>query len=499
MSFADWVNRIDGWVWGYFLMFLLVGTGLFLTVRFRFVQIRYFKHGWGLISGKWDDPKDHGEITHFQALSTALSATIGTGNIAGVATAIAAGGPGAVFWMWVTAAVGMCSKFMGSMLSQKFREIDKGGVVAGGPMYYLRDGLKAPVLGWLFALFAAVASFGIGNMVQANSVANPIFDKYLQPMMQESSVFWSIYDVSIEWPKLVIGIILAILVALVIIGGVRRIAKVAERVVPFMTVVYIVSALIIIFVHIEKVPGAFGTIVSGAFGLKSAAGGALGYTVAQAMRFGVARGLFSNESGLGSAAIAHASAKTKEPVREGMVAMLGPFIDTLCVCTMTALVIIISGLHIAGDLDGATLSAAAFDSSLPNFGKHVVSFGLVFFAFTTMVGWSYYGDRSVYFLFGRAGKPAVQVYRWIYVLLIPVGASLSLPLVWNMSDIANGLMAFPNLVALIGLSGLVAKLLRDYENRRPSMTPYGRQRFWFLDWWRQDAPSSQDTDSRQHQ
>ena len=484
MSFADWVARIDGWVWGYFLMFLLVGTGLFLTIRFRFVQIRHFRHGWGLISGKWDDPEDHGEITHFQALSTALSATIGTGNIAGVATAIASGGPGAVFWMWVTAAVGMCTKYAGSLLSQKFREIDKDGVVAGGPMYYLRDGLKVPWLGWLFALFAALASFGIGNMVQANSVANPLFDKYLHPLLKDSGVSWNIFNVSIEWPKLIIGIILAFLVAMVIIGGVRRIASVAERIVPFMSVVYVLSALIIIIYNIDKVPGAFGAIFSGAFGLKSAAGGALGYTVAQAMRFGIARGLFSNESGLGSAAIAHASARTNEPVREGMVAMLGPFVDTLCICTMTAVVIIISGLHQSGDLTGATLSAAAFDNALPYFGRHVVSFGLVFFAFTTMVGWSYYGDRSVYFLFGRVGKPAVNVYRWIYVFLIPVGATISLPLIWNMSDIANGLMAFPNLVALIGLSGVIAKMLRDYENRLLTMKPYGRQKFWFLDWWR---------------
>jgi AGCS family alanine or glycine:cation symporter len=305
-------------------------------------------------------------------------------------------------------------------------------------------------------------------MVQANSVANPLFD-YL------------------GWPKLVIGIVLAVLVALVIIGGVRRIAKVAEKIVPFMCVVYVVSALIIIFVHLGQVPAALGAILGGAFGLKSAAGGVLGYTVSQAMRFGIARGLFSNESGLGSAAIAHAPARTKEPVREGMVAMLGPFIDTLVVCTMTALVIIISGIHEATNLTGATLSAAAFDKALPHFGRHVVSFGLVFFAFTTMVGWSYYGDRSVYFLFGKAGKPAVQVYRWIYVLLIPVGASMSLPLVWNMSDIANGMMAFPNLVALIGLSGVVAKMLKDYEVRLPTMIPTGRQYFWFLDWWKKPA------------
>lgn len=467
MDFAAWIERIDGWVWGYFLMFVLIGTGLFLTVRMRLVQFRHFKHGWSLISGRWDDPKDSGEITHLQALSTALSATLGTGNIAGVATAIASGGPGAVFWMWMTALVGMCTKFTCCMLSQKYREIDPNGVVAGGPMYYLRDGLKLPWLGGIFAFFAAFASFGIGNMVQANSVASPLFD-YLGV------------------PKIIIGVVLAVLVALVIIGGVRRIAKVAEKIVPFMALIYVTGALVILIINVNEIPAAFGMIFAGAFGLKSVGGGILGYSVSQAMRFGIARGLFSNESGLGSAAIAHAPAKTKEPVREGMVAMLGPFIDTLVVCTMTALVIIISGLFRTTDLTGATLSAAAFDSTFPNVGRHIVSFGLIFFAFTTMVGWSYYGDRSVYYLFGRYGKHAVQVYRWIYVGLIPVGAWLALPLVWNMSDIANGLMAFPNLVALIGLSGVVVKMLRDYESRKPYMRPKRPFKLLFLKWGEKD-------------
>lgn len=448
-----WVGVIDGWVWGYFLMFMLVGTGIFLSIRMKFVQFRFFKHGFSLITGKWDDPQDKGEITHFQALSTALSATIGTGNIAGVATAIASGGPGAVFWMWMTAIVGMCTKFCCCLLAQHYREIDDDGEVLGGPMIYLKMGMKLPWLGVLFAVFAAIASFGIGNMVQSNSVANPIYD-YL------------------GIPKIFIGIVLGILVAVVIIGGVKRIANFASRVVPFMAVVYVLSALFILFVNIKLVPAAFMQIIEGAFGLKQVGGGVLGFTVMQAMRFGVARGLFSNESGLGSAAIAHAPAKTKEPVREGMVAMLGPFIDTIVICTMTALVVIISGLFQGHDLTGATLTAAAFDKSFPLFGKHVVSFGIIFFAFTTMVGWSYYGDRSVSFLFPRCKKKAVLIYRIIYVVLIPVGASLSLPLVWNLSDIANGLMAFPNLVALIGLSGVVVKLLRDYEKRYPEMKPY---------------------------
>ena len=339
MDFADWVGRINDWVWGYFMMFLLVGTGIYLTIRMRIVQVRSFKHGWSLISGKWDDPKDAGETTHLQALSTALSATVGTGNIAGVATAMLMGGPGAVFWMWVTAAVGMCTKFTCCLLAQRYREIDDRGVVAGGPMYYLRDGLRAPWLGWLFALFTAIAAFGIGNMVQANSVAEPLsryFGFGSDPALGGAG--------SLDLSKLAIGIVLAVLVALVVIGGVRRIARVAERIVPIMAVIYVIGAVIILIANISAIPSAFASIFKGAFAPASVGGGVVGYTIAQTLRWGIQIGLFSNESGLGSAAIAHAPAKTKEPVREGMVAMLGPSIDTILICTMTALVIITSGV-----------------------------------------------------------------------------------------------------------------------------------------------------------
>jgi len=456
------IDTVNSYVWGYFLMFLLVGVGTFLTFRFRFVQFRHFRHAWSLISGKWDNVKDSGEITHLQALSTALSATIGTGNIAGVATAIASGGPGAVFWMWITALVGMCTKFTCCLLSQKYREMDDRGVVAGGPMYYLRDGLNLKWLGMIFAFCAMVASFGIGNMVQSNSVAQPLHDY-------------------IGLNKLALGTVMAALVALVIIGGVKRIARFAEKVVPFMALIYVTAALVILIINYKLVPSAFISIFYGVFGLEPAAGGVLGYGVAQAMRFGIARGLFSNESGLGSAAIAHAPARTEEPVREGFVAMLGPFIDTIVICSMTALIIIISGLHNTSEqLTGATLSARAFDHSLFGYGHHVVNFGLVFFAFTTIIGWSYYGDRSVKFLFGSRGDKAVVVYRWIYVLLVPVGAAIPLDLIWALSDIANGLMAFPNLVALVGLSGVVAHQLRDYEARLPAMKPVNPTQLWFL-------------------
>ncbi len=476
MDFVALLEKIDGWVWGYFMMFMLVGTGIFLTFRMRLVQIRHFKHGWSLISGKWDNPDDRGETTHLQALSTALSATIGTGNIAGVATAMVAGGPGAVFWMWVTAAVGMCTKFTCCMLAQRFREVDARGVVAGGPMYYLRDGLKLPWLGWLFALFTAVACFGIGNMVQANSVADP-----LAGYMGTGAGFTLGALGHVAYSKLGIGIVLAVLVALVVIGGVRRIARVAERIVPVMAVIYVLGAIIILILRAPEIPAALASIFKGAFATTSVAGGAAGYTVKLAMREGIAKGLFSNESGLGSAAIAHAPARTKEPVREGFVAMLGPFIDTITICTLTALVIITSGLLGSTDLDGPSLSASAFDTGLPGVGRHVVAFGLIFFAFTTIVGWNYYGSRAIYYLFGSRGNQAVRVYHWLYVLIIPVGAALQLKVVWRLSDIFNGLMAFPNLVALIGLSGVAAAMLRDYEKRLPDMKPYQtRNDLWFL-------------------
>ncbi len=452
------LDIIDSWLWGHFLVFLLLGTGIFLSIRLRLIQFRYFLHGISCLSGKWDSPDEKGEITYFQALSTALSATIGTGNIAGVATAIAAGGPGAIFWMWITAFLGMATKFTCCMLAVKFREINRYGIVAGGPMYYLDKGLGKKYLGIAFAIFTVIASFGIGNMVQANSVADPFLHSCSENMKTLLAIF--------------IGIIMAILVAIVIIGGVKRIAKIAERIVPFMAFVYVITAFIIILLNADKLIWVFKMIFNGAFGINAAVGGMAGYSVMKAMQFGIARGVFSNESGLGSAAIAHAAAKTKEPVREGCVAMLGPFIDTIVICTMTAIVIIISGIYNKGVLNGAALSAAAFNKALPNFGSYVVSFGLVFFAFTTIIGWSYYGDRAIYYLFGKWGDIATKAYRWIYVFMIPLGAAIPLKIVWTFSDITNGLMAIPNLIGLIALSGYVYDMVKDYEDRLPSMKQY---------------------------
>ena len=471
-QFSKWVEIASGYVWGYFLMFMIVGTGLWLTYKMRLVQVRFFSHAWSLITGKWDKPEDKGEITHFQALSTALAATVGTGNIAGVATAIASGGPGAVFWMWVSALIGMCTKFTCCLLALKYREIDSDGEVSGGPMFYLRDGLNMPRLGMLFAIFAFIASFGIGNMVQANSVAAP-----LHSYLTESGLAEGPGNGSIDMVRLGIGVVIAFLVGIVILGGIKRIASFADKIVPLMAFGYVAASLYILFIQRENLIPAFKMIFGSAFGLREAAGGMLGFGVAQAMRWGVARGLFSNEAGLGSAPIAHAAAKTSEPVREGMVALLEPFIDTIIICTMTAMVIITSGYFdpanatLFAGLKGSELTAAAFRHNVP-WGHHVVSIGLIFFTFSTMVGWSYYGDRSVRYMFDanpQRAKKAVFIYRLVYVLLIPVGAAVPLELIWNLSDIANGLMAFPNLIALILLSGVASEMLRDYEARYPQM------------------------------
>jgi len=395
----NFLVQVSGYVWGIPLIVLLLGTGIILTIRTKGIQFRGFIHGWSLITGKHDDPNEVGETTHFQSLSTALSATIGTGNIAGVATAIAMGGPGAIFWMWITALFGMSIKFHSCLLSQKFREIDENGVVSGGPAHYLKLGMNSKALGFLYAFFTVIASFGIGNLVQANSLAAPLKSEFGID----------------EW---ITGLVIALLVGSVIIGGIRRIAKVTAKLVPFMAIVYVIAALVVIVLNYEKVGSAFGLIFHYAFNdvPQSATGGFAGASVWMIMRFGIARGLFSNEAGLGSAAIAHAPAKTDEPVKEGLVAMLGPFIDTIVVCTMTALVIIISGLWDSGQ-NGAALSSSAFSSALPHVGKYVVSFGLVIFSFTTLIGWSYYGDRNVEYL---VGEKFVLPYRILFILLIPL-------------------------------------------------------------------------------
>ncbi len=433
------LDTLSGWAWGPVTITLLVGSGIFMTLLVGMIQLRRFCYAWKLISGRYDNPQDQGEITHFQALSAALSATIGTGNIAGVGTAVALGGPGAVFWMWVTAVFGMALKYAECLLSLHFRTVHEDGSVSAGPMYYLERGLGCKWLGLSFAFFATVASFGIGNMAQANSVAEPL------------QSYFAI-------PKPVTGLVIAVLVFAVIVGGIRRIGGVASKLVPFMSLFYILGALLVIGRNLQWLPEALALIFRSSFSGSAAAGGFAGATLAQAIRFGVARGVFSNEAGLGSAPIAHGAAQTEEPVREGLVAMLGPFIDTIAICTMTALVILLTGANETG-LSGAELTANAFNRGLPGQGGYIVAIGMAFFAFSTAISWSYYGDRSVEYLFGRR---MVMPYRVLFCLLLPVGAAIELELVWAISDIFNALMAWPNLVGLLLLSPLVLRKTREY-------------------------------------
>ncbi len=434
------LTQLSSLVWGPVMLAFLLGVGIFLMLGLKFFPWRYTYRAFILLwSTRNNDQK--GEISPFQALMTSLSATIGTGNIAGVATAIALGGPGAVFWMWMTALFGMATKYAEAVLAVKYREIDEEGRYVGGPMYYIKNGLGE---NWhffavIFSLLGALAAFGIGNMVQANSVADAV-------------------EASFHIPAWQTGVVLTIFSAAVILGGLNRIAVVASKLVPAMAVAYIVGAVLVILVNIEKVPSALLLIVSSALTETAAVGGFTGAAVWAAIRFGVARGVFSNEAGLGSAPIAHAAAKTNSPVQQGMVAMLGTFIDTLVICTMTALVIIITGAWSSGET-GAALSTLAFNTGIAGWGGYIVVFGLVIFAFTTILGWSYYGERCAEFLFG---VKIIWPYRILWLCAIPVGAMGKLDVIWLMADVMNGLMAIPNLIALVLLSPVVFKLTKEY-------------------------------------
>jgi AGCS family alanine or glycine:cation symporter len=462
--------KLGEMVWGPVMIFLLVGTGLYLSIRLGFVQFRHFAHAVGCVSGKYDNIEDAGDISHFRALTTALSATIGTGNIAGVATAIAMGGPGAVFWMWITALVGMATKFTSCSLALHFRNIHEDGSASGGPMYFLSKGFQPMLLvrlagegttrqlGMLlataFALFTIIASFGIGNMVQANSVVDGL--KYVLPQgWQQSEITVAGFGVSSF--NLTIGLVLAILVGLVILGGIRRIAGVTARLVPLMCIIYVLGGAVVLILNVHKIPECLAMIFRYAFTPYAGLGGVMG----TAIRFGVARGVFSNESGLGSAPMAHAAAKTKEMAREGFVAMLGPFIDTILICSITALVILVTGARSSG-LTSSSLTAKAFDIGLFGYGQYIVGFGLIFFAYSTIISWSYYGDRCAEYLFGAG---AIKWYRYVYLALIVVGAIGRLRIIWNLADIFNALMAIPNLIGLVALVGLVAAKKRDYLQR----------------------------------
>lgn len=440
----SFLREISDHIWGPVMLALLLGVGIYLTLGLRFFTFRRVITAVAILwQGRYSDKE--GDITPFQALMTALSATIGTGNIAGVATAIALGGPGAIFWMWLTALFGMATKYAEAVLAVEYREIDEQGQHVGGPMYYIKNGLKGK-WNWLataFAFFGAFAAFGIGNMVQANSVADAV-----------QSLF--------QVPTHYTAIILTLLSAIVILGGISRIAEVASSLVPIMAISYILCALWVIGSHFEEIPQALGLIVKSAFSETAAVGGFTGAAVWVAIRFGVARGIFSNEAGLGSAPIAHAAAKTNDPIRQGMVAMLGTFIDTILVCTMTALVIILSGAWSSGE-NGAALSTLAFETVLPGIGSYVVVLGLVVFSFTTILGWSYYGERCAEYLFGTR---CIWPYRILWLSAIPVGAMSKLTLVWLFADILNGMMAIPNLIALGLLSPVIFRMTRHYLRNR---------------------------------
>ena len=436
-------GKVAGFLWGLPMLIFLGGTGIYLTIGLRGIQIRKTFYALRLLfnSGK-EESRDEGDITPFQALTTALSATVGTGNIAGVATAIAAGGPGALFWMWFMGAIGMATKFSEIFLSMKFREVGPDGKMCGGPMYYIDKGLGMKWLAAVFALCGIAASLGPGNMVQSHSIA-----------VAANNLF--------GLPPYVTGAIAALLVGIVILGGIVRIGKVTEKLVPFMALIYVVSGLAIIILNIGKLPEALSLIIGSAFNPVAAGGGFAGAMVSDALRYGVARGTFSNESGLGSAPVAHAAARTHRPGRQALIGMVGVFIDTLVICSITGIAIVITGVWDSG-LTTVDLTAHAFNIGLlgGGWGGVIVSVALILFAFTTFLGWSYYGLQFVEYLFGLK---AALAYRWVFVAVIFLSANMKVDLVWNMVDILVAFMAIPNIIALIGLSKLIFSYARDDE------------------------------------
>lgn len=444
-------GTLSGYVWGVPLLVLLVGTGILLTVRLRLLQVFMLPYA---LYETFAKPKsnEQGDISHFQALMVALAATIGTGNIIGVATAISVGGPGALFWMWITAAFGMATKYSEGVLAVKYRVVDENGEMAGGPMYYIERGLGKKWLGVLFALFGSIAAFGIGNMVQANAVAGNLKESFgISPLAT--------------------GAVLTLVTGLVILGGIKNIGRVSAVMVPVMAIVYVAGCLAILFRYADAVPAALLQVFHDAFTGTAATGGFLGSAVMLAIQKGVSRGVFSNESGMGSAPIAAAAAKTNEPCTQALVSMTGTFIDTIVVCTMTGLVLIVTGAWHAGS-EVSALTKSAFDIGLPgSWGGFIVTFGIVFFAYSTIIGWAYYGEKCLEYLLG---VKALFPYRLLYSAFVFVGAGVKLELVWNFADVMNGLMAIPNLIALLGLSGVVvAETNRFLAERKGRKAPNG--------------------------
>ncbi len=434
----------------YLLLILLIPTGIYFTIRFKFLQISRLGHSLRIISGKYDRKSDTGDINHFRALTTALSATIGTGNIVGVALAIYFGGPGAIFWMWVTGFLGMILKFAECTLSTKFRKVHKDGSISGGPMYYMEIALKdklgffAKVLAVIFAIATILCSLGTGNMAQSHSMTDVLFTNY-------------------NFPTWISGLFITSLVLLVIVGGIKRIAEVTSKLVPVMAAAYFISAITVIVILYNKIPDAFNMIFHDAFTGTAAAGGFLGSAFILTITWGVRRGLFSNEAGQGSAAIAHAAAKTKYPAREGLVASVGPLIDTIIICTLTALVIILTGAWSSG-IKGVAMTVDGFTRGLSNIGlgsigRHVVAGGLLLFAFSTIISWSYYGTRAAEYLFG---EKLIKPYRYLYGLFVFLGSIWGIDLVWHFVDMVITFMTVPNLIALLLLAPVVSKEIKSY-------------------------------------
>ncbi len=435
------LEKINGLVWGPPLLFLLVGTGIYFTVSLGLLQVTKLPLAFRLMFSK-DEDNEEGDISSFAALCTALSATIGTGNIVGVATAIGTGGPGAIFWMWIAAFFGMATKYAEGVLAIKYRQVDENGEMAGGPMYYLEKGTGSKVLAKFFAVFGvAVALLGIGTFGQVKSIA------------QAATISFNI-------PLWIVAVVVAVLVAAVTLGGIKRISNVAEKIVPAMAGLYIIGAVLVLIFNIRDIPAAVMLIVKSAFNPKAALGGAAGITIKMAIQRGIGRGVFSNEAGLGSAPIAAAAAKTKSPVKQGLISMTVTFIDTIIICTMTGLAIVLTGAYNSG-LEGAAMTTEAFKSGLPigNIGTYIVNIGLIFFAFTTIIGWNYYGEKCLQYL---SGIKYIKAYKVFFILFVAVGPFLPLEMVFIIADIANGLMALPNLIGLISLRSEIISETKEY-------------------------------------
>ena len=469
-QFTDFLVWVDDKVWGIPLIVLILAVGIYLTCRLHILQIRHLPKALKFMVKNEEDGT--GEVTSFGALCTALSATIGTGNIVGVATALVAGGPGALFWMWIAAFFGMATKYAEGVLAIKYRVIEEDGHVLGGPFYYIERGMgvKWRWLGKIVAFFGAgVGLLGIGTFTQVNGIASAVNGFFDPNNAWTVSLFGSDYS----WTVVISGLILTLCVGLVVIGGIKRIARVSEIIVPFMAIAYFLCCLLILIMNFKAIPAALLEIIQSAFGMRAVTGGAIGAIIV-AMQKGIARGIFSNEAGLGSAPIAAAAAQTKEPARQGLVSMTGTFIDTIIICTMTGLSIVITGAWDIG-LEGVAVTTHAFQTGLP-FAPQVSSFllmaCLVFFAFTTILGWNYYGERCLEYL-ANGKSAAVTTYRWLYILAVFIGPFMTVSAVWTIADIFNALMALPNLIAIIALSGVVVAETRAYFNRAEALNPMG--------------------------